>query len=210
MTAEAFPLAWPAGWPRTPAHKQVDSRTRWGRGEGRKRRPWTFSEARDELYSELERFGARNLVLSTNFRLTQNGLPSKNFGVPDDQGVAIYFSLSGRQMVMAQDGHTRAEENLRALALVLKYLRGVEDLGGGTMMEKAFEGFEALPAPGEIRKRQWREVFAIPADGMVTKSLIEEAYRALAKAKHPDAGGSAESFHELQQARDEALREIGA
>jgi hypothetical protein len=209
--AEAWPLHWPEGWPRTPAHDQADSRNRWGRGEGRKRRPWTFGEARNELYQELERFGAGNVVLSSNFRLTREGIPSKNFGVPEDQGVAIYFTLGDRQMVMAQDGHMRAEENLRALALVLKYLRGVEDLGGGTMMEKAFAGFEALPAPEPTSQRTWREVLKMEGFevAMTDASMIEGRYRALAKKLHPDAGGSVEAFHELQQAREEALKAIG-
>ena len=202
MTAEAFPLHWPAGWPRTPVHKQVDSRNRWGRGEGRKRRPWTFGEARDELFLELERFGAKSIVLSTSFRLTQSGMPSKNFGVPDDQGVAIYFVLKGKQMVMAQDGHTRAEENMRALALVLKYLRGVEDLGGGTMMEKAFAGFEALPAPGQ--RPPWWTVLGVGESA--SRSDVEAAYRRKARERHPDAGGSDALMAELNLARDEALR----
>lgn len=206
---EKYPLHWPAGWPRTPAHRQIDSRNRWGKGEGRKRRPWTFSEARDELYTELDRFGAKGLVLSTNFRLTQFGLPSKNFGVPDDQGVAIYFTLKGKQMVMAQDGHTRAEENLRALALVLKYLRGVEDLGGGTMMEKAFAGFEALPAPGKTTKRSWREILGLSSGIDVTAQTINYAYREKSKKAHPDvAGGSESAMAELNQARDEALKAV--
>ena len=206
--AEAFPLHWPEGWPRTPPSKQRDSRKRWGRGEGNKRRAWTFAEARDELFAELARYGANHIVLSTNFRLTQYGLPSKNFGVPDDQGVAVYFMFSGKQMVMAQDGHTRAEENLRALALVLKYLRGVEDLGGGTMMEKAFAGFEALPAPGKAT-RTWREVLGLPPSATPDREGIEICYRSKAKRAHPDAGGSVDQFNELQQARADGLKAMG-
>lgn len=207
--AEAFPLHWPDGWPRTPSHKRRDSRNRWGRGEGRKRRPWTFSEARDELFAELERYGAKELVLSSNFRLTQYGLPSKNFGVPEDQGVAIYFTLKGKQMVMAQDGHTRAEENLRALALVLKYLRGVEDLGGGTMMEKAFAGFEALPAPGAHVTRSWRQILGVEHHGPLDAAAINALYRNRAREVHPDVGGSAEAMAELNRARNEGLRAVG-
>ena len=208
MSVSAYPLQWPAGWPRTPAHKRQDSRNRWGKGEGRKRRPWTFGEARDELYNELERFGARNLVVSTNFQLTQAGYPSRNFGVPDDQGVAIYFTLSGKQMVMAQDGHTRAEENLRALSLVLKYLRGVEELGGGTMMEKAFEGFQALPAPGA--KKAWREVLMFGPDMLrPNRDMVEKRFRELARERHPDAGGSTAAMAELNAAKAEALKDIG-
>lgn len=207
MSATAYPLSWPAGWPRTPPQKQVDSRSRWGRGEGSKRRPWTFSEARDELFNELERFGVQHYVLSTDFRLTQMGVPSKNLGRPEDQGVAIYFTHQGKQMAMAQDGHTRAEENIRALALVLKYLRGVEDLGGGTMMEKAFEGFTALPAPGA--RRPWRDVLNLAGEPNPTPEQVEHHYRVRAKKAHPDVpGGSHAAMSELNQARDEALKAV--
>lgn len=200
----AYPLQWPEGWPRTPSSKRRDSRNRWGKGEGNRRRPWTFTEARDELFSELERYGAKNLILSTNFRLTQYGLPSKSFGVPDDQGVVVYFTYNNKQMVMAQDGHTRAEENLRAVALVLKYLRGVADLGGGTMMEKAFAGFEALPAPGQPSARSWWQILGVSE--AASEAEINAAFRDKAKSSHPDGGGSHDHMAELNAARDAGLK----
>jgi len=200
---EAYPLQWPPGWKRTPRHMHQESRRRWGKQEkGKAKRPWSFAEARDELFAELDRAGASNVVLSTNFRLTQYGLPSKNLGAPEDQGVAIYFTLKGRQMVMAQDGHTRAEENLRALALVLKYLRGVEDLGGGTMMERAFEGFVAIPAPAA--KRAWWDVLGVSQHA--TPDQINAAWREKARNAHPDNGGSDALMSEINVARDDGLR----
>lgn len=200
---EAYPLHWPPGWPRTPRHRLQESRRRWGKQEkGKAKRPWSFAEARDELFAELERTGAKQVVLSTNFRLTQYGLPSKNLGAPDDQGVAIYFVLKGRQMVMAQDGHTRAEENLRALALVLRYLRGVEDLGGGTMMERAFEGFASLPSP--TMTRAWWDVLGVSQ--WAGPDEIRAAWRAKAAAAHPDADGSDAAMSEINVARDTGLR----
>lgn len=199
----AYPLAWPPGWKRTPRHLHQESRRRWGKQEkGKAKRPWSFAEARDELFAELERTGARNVVLSSNFRLTQYGLPSKNLGAPDDQGVAIYFTLNGRQMVMAQDGHTRAEENLRALALVLRYLRGVEDLGGGTMMERAFDGFTAIPAPSAARA--WWEVLGVSQ--WASHDQINAAWREKAQRAHPDAGGSDKAMSEINVARDHGLK----
>lgn len=206
MSVSAFPLQWPEGWPRTPEYKRKDSRNRWGKGEGNKRRPWTFGEARDELLNELDRYLAGNIVLSTNFRLTQAGLPSQNFGRPADQGVAVYFTYGKKQMVMAQDGHTRAEENMRALALVLKYMRGVEDLGGGTMMEKAFAGFEALPEPGAAHSQQWWVVLQVSPTA--TEAEIQSAYRARAKELHSDVGGNDAAMSELNVARDQALKAV--
>jgi hypothetical protein len=205
---QAYPLQWPLGWPRTANARKQDARNRWGKKSNNTRRSWTFSEARDELFNELQRFGASNIVLSTNFQLTQAGIPSRNFGIPEDQGVAIYFTVKGKSMVMAQDGYTRAEENLRSLALVLKYLRGVEELGGGTMMEKTFDGFMAIPAPKEART--WREVFGF-GPGRVSREQVDAAYRQASKKAHPDApGGSHDAMSDLNRAREEALREIGS
>lgn len=200
---EAYPLQWPPGWKRTPRHMHQESRRRWGKQEqGKAKRPWSFAEARDELFAELDRTEAKNVVLSTNFKLTQYGLPSKNLGAPDDQGVAIYFTLKGRQMVMAQDGHTRAEENLRALALVLRYLRGVEDLGGGTMMERAFTGFEALPAPSAARA--WWDVLGVSQHATVDE--INAAWREKARKAHSDVGGSDAAMSEINVARDTGIK----
>lgn len=200
--AEAFPLHWPDGWPRTAERNRRNARNRWNKTEGKRQRPWTFAEARDALFTELERFGATDVVVSSNYKLTLNGLPSKNLGVPEDRGIAVYFALDGKPMVMAQDAYTRAEENLRALALVLKYLRGVEELGGGTMMEKAFAGFEALPSPEHVR--QWWTILGV--DRLASEVEIERAYREHAKARHPDAGGSHASMAELNGAREAGLR----
>lgn len=202
---QAYPLYWPQGWPRTAPAKLRDARNKWGRGEGRKRRPWMFGEARDELFAELERFGGKDIVLSSNYRLTRDGRPSRNFGVPEDQAIAIYFTIKGKPMVMAQDGYTRAEENLRSLALVLKYLRGVEELGGGTMMEKTFEGFTALPSP---TGNHWSDVLGVSRSA--TQAEINAAYRDKARTAHSDTGGSDAAMSRLNVARDQALKERGA
>lgn len=204
----AYPLSWPPGWPRTPAHGQVDGkfrfrRTRW---DGNRSPFWTFAEARDALLEESRKLGARSIVLSTNFPLGRDGAPVEGKRRPDDQGVAIYFARQGRVLVMAADGFVRAEENMRSLALALEGLRQVERHGGGVMMERAFDGFAALPPPGA--GRPWRVVFGINDQAGVTAAAIEVAFRRLAMTRHPDQGGTAEAMAELNAARDAALKEI--
>lgn len=68
------------------------------------------------------------------------------------------------------------------------------------MMERAFEGFAALP-PG---RSHW-DVLGVPAGS--GRDAILSAYRAKAMTAHPDGGGSSDEFTRLTDARDAALRE---
>lgn len=203
-TPTAYPLTWPDGWPRTPLAMQRNSINRWGRHEGgKKKRPWTFREAVESLLDELDRMGAKNAVVSSNFKLTVAGLPSRSFGRPEDQGIAVWFELHGKPMAMAQDGHTRAEENVRSLTLALKYMRGLEENGGGVMMERAFRGFAALPSPA---RQDWRATLGLGPDASLEDA--ERAYRAGVKQFHPDRPtGDAEQFHKINRAIEQARKE---
>lgn len=208
MSVSAFPLQWPDGWPRTPDDKRIDGRSQFRRptyGE------WTFADARDDLLAELARLGAKGRVLSTNWELRRDGLPLASARKPDDQGVAVYFMFKGKQLAMARDQYRKAEHNMRSLALAISGLRQLERHGGSFMMERAFEGFAALPAPGA--RRSWRDVLGIPADLVLTgkTAMIDAIYRERAKTRHPDApGGSHDAMAELNRARDEALKAVRA
>lgn len=200
---EAYPLAWPPGWPRTAPEKVRDGRDQFKRPSERGwREPWTFVAARDALIAEIGRFGATSVVLSTNFRVNRDGNPTDDRGRPRDQGIALYFARKGKPLVMACDRYVRAEENMRSLTLALDALRQLERHGGGYMMERAFEGFAAIPAPG---KRPWRAVLGVKADEGLAQA--EAKYRELVKRHHPDVGGDAGMFNEataaIRQARDE-------
>jgi hypothetical protein len=201
---EAYPLAWPEGWPRTPPAEQRDGRAAFKRqldnGRYRSGQPWTFAAARDALLEEIGRHGAMTCVVSTNFALDRRFLAVEGKRRPDDQGVAVYFQRKGRPIVMACDRYRDAEGNMRSLTLALEALRQLERHGGGVMMERAYEGFTALPAP-----KRWWEVLGVPADA--TPDDIERAYRAKARHAHPDAGGSEAAMSELNRARDEGRKQ---
>lgn len=220
MTAEAFPLQWPERWPRTPAAAREDSRYRFKSGgsgtyyDGNYRSPTpvTFDEAHKKLCAEMDRLGAANLVISTNLPLRNDGYPRADAARARiaDPGVAIYFTLKGKQMAMACDRYDAPSANLRSLGLGVEAMRQLERHGGGAMMERAFAGFAALPPPGY--KRPWREVMGF-MDGRnhhMTREAIMAQYRLLAAVKHPDKGGTETAMSELNVARDDALREIAA
>lgn len=189
--AEAFPLAWPAGWPRAKRKVRAAFQT-------------SFADARDSLMRELRLMGARYPILSTNIPLRRDGLPYAAQKEPDDPGVAVYFMWQGKQMTFACDRWDRVKDNVRAVGKTIEALRGVERWGASDMMERAFSAFEALPAPdGVVILSCWQVLDLEPP---VSEMDIERAYRIKSKTAHPDAGGSREEWDQLRRAYDEAKR----
>lgn len=195
---EAYPLQWPAGWPRTPAHKRQRSRFQ----------PNGLADEAMSIRWELERLGARYPVVSTNIALRRDGLPYSNQKRPDDPGVAVYFELEGRAQCIPCDRWKTVEENARAIWKSIEALRGLERWGAKSFVDAAFRGFEALPAPGSANTPHWTAVLGVSRNA--SRSDIEAAYRRKAREVHPDAGGSTEAMAALNAARTEALQHAGA
>ena len=221
---EAYPLCWPEGWDRTVAHlrksgSQFVTRERvyLDNNSWFSSRQITPDHARRMLVDELGRLKAKGVVISTNVPLRADG--EMHAGAArvkiSDPGVAVYFQLKGKPMVMASDAFDNIASNLRSLGLAIEALRQLERHGGGVMMERAFAGFTALPAPeGSAPKRPWWTVMNYSADPQERLDLsveeVEARFRTLAKRRHPDVdGGSAELMTELNEAREQAVREIG-
>lgn len=104
MTVEAYPLHWPENWPRTPIN-QI----------GYSRFDTPMSLARDGLFKEIQMLGGRHIVLSTNVRLRNDGLPYANDKEPGDAGVALYFQYQGEPMCFACDKYYYVRENIQAI-----------------------------------------------------------------------------------------------
>lgn len=198
----SYPLAWPQGWPRTPARDRRNGKSQWAS----KGKPWTFDAARVALADELDKHEAAEIILSTNYELRLDGAPRAGGKIPSDVGVAVYFKRKGRPVVMARDGFDRAEENIRSLTLALEAMRAIDRHGGSMMMDRVFEGFLAIGNG----KRPWREVFGYPPSQHVPKQALDARYRSLARERHPDHGGSEAAMAELNVAREDALAEISA
>lgn len=200
----AFPLAWPAGWPR--------EKGKMGRGGFISGGSYiSFDRAREKLMHELRLLRAKRPVISTNLPLRQDGMPYAGAATKtmQDPGVAVYFVLKERPLAMACDRYTDIAANMRSLGLAIDAMRQLERHGGGVMMERAFSGFAALPPPATARP--WREVLEIPnkvMPGIVTRDFVESRFRKLAIERHPDRGGSNDQMAELNAARDSALREV--
>jgi hypothetical protein len=220
MTISAFPLQWPAGWKRTPHHGRT--RARFGKasrqeGYGDQKR-WvagrdlTIAEGTARVLVELQRMGVHrdDLVLSTNLRLRLDGMPASGQAEPADPGVAVYWTdgAADKPRVMAIDIYDRVADNLAAVAATLEAMRAIERHGGAAILERAFTGFTALPAPIVAgMKRPWREVLGVGPDATVED--VGKAYAKLASQHHPDRpGGSDQKMAEINAARDESLKEL--
>lgn len=202
MTAEAYPLQWPAGRPRTES---------WRRE--RAKFDVTFARARDNIVAEVSRLAGRypdpQIVISTNIALRRDGLPLASQRQPDDPGVAVYFLYKKRQMSFACDRWQKIDHNMQAISKTIEALRGIARWGTGDMLEAAFTGFTALPppaaaAPGQGRLH-WRDVFGT---GVQTREQLQDVFRRMASAFHPDRGGDPTKMAELTRAREEALKEL--
>ena len=194
MSATAYPLSWPLGRPRTAAHHR--STPQFGTGFTQRRREFTIGEAINSLQGELDRLGARQVVMSSNLDLRLDGFPRSGQAQPSDPGVALYFKLNERDTVLACDRWLKVQDNIAAIAKHIEALRGIERWGVGSI-EQAFAGYQALPAP-----EQWWQVLGVGAQA--TRAEVEAAYRRLAMKAHPDHGGSDAAMARLNAALDQA------
>jgi hypothetical protein len=209
----AYPLQWPAGWPRTPG-----AALKPGKFGTMKQRPglsWnsrvdvTIAEATTRVLAELARMGIdrQDVVISTNLQLRLDGLPRSGQAVPRDAGAAVYWQTrKGERRVMAIDQYYKVEENLAAIAATLDAMRAIERHGGAQILDRAFTGFTALPAPAAAKP--WREVM-IFGESTPTADQLRRRYRELASSRHPDRpAGSDAAMSELNVALAEAKKEL--
>ncbi len=197
MTLEAFPLAWPDGWHRAENNDYRDEA----------RFTVSMARARDELMEEIHKLCGRYgpdplIVLSTNVALRLDGLPYANQKAPEDPGAAVYFRYKGTQRVFACDMYRRLEHNIRAIGKTIEAMRGIERWGASDMLERAFTGFEALPAPDS-----WRKILKVSSDA--DRDTVHNMYMSLRAQNHPDRGGDPEEFDRIMKAYRQAKEEFG-
>ncbi len=206
MSITASPLCWPVGWKRTPIeHRKVG---RFG-VDGH----ISIEKAGLRLRNELRMLGAHyeSVIMSTNLLLRNDGQPRSGQKMPADPGVTVYWKdpYNGAPRCMACDQYTRVEQNIAALAGTIEAMRAIERYGGSSIIERAFTGFAALPAPIVAgMHRPWYEVLGVSA--LCTLVDAREAYMRLRAKHHPDKTGDSSSaeFIEVQRAWEEAAEEL--
>jgi hypothetical protein len=204
---QAYPLQWPFGWARTPIGKM--RRSEFGNH--------SIAECTQEIIRQLNLLRAKSVVISTNLRVRNDGLPYSNQRQPDDPGVAVYFRLvksfdpqqahSGQAFtdhVLACDRWDLVEDNLWAVAKHVDALRGQQRWGVGNV-EQAFAGYQALP-PASDPDAWWT---VLHVERTADWDQIRDAYRLRVKQTHPDVGGDQAEFIKIQRAYEAAAKERG-
>lgn len=190
-----YPLTWSLGW------KRIEH-------PGPSRFKTSPYGATQNLMYQIELMRGSKVIISSNAQYRADGMPYARQTMVLDPGVAVYFTRKGKEQVFACDTYWRIHENIHAIALTIESLRTIERHGASEMLERAFTGFTALPAPIVAgMKRPWREVLEY-GNSIATLQRVQAHYRILASKHHPDKpGGSHAAMIELNLARDEGLAE---
>jgi hypothetical protein len=191
---KAYPLQWPDGYGRTPRDKRISSNFKQ-----------SFDAAQRHLNAELLRMDAKNIVVSTNLRIRNDGFlytDELNKKI-DDSGVAVYFMHDGKKTSLCCDQYLKVWENIYALAKGVEALRGIARWGISDFINRAFTGFAAIPESNPVEK--WWTVLNISENASIDE--IKSSYRTMAKIHHPDMGGTDFQFNRINRAYGEALKE---
>jgi hypothetical protein len=223
LMIQRYPLTWPEGWKRTESwrrrHGQFNRKeTRLDAyGPGRhahETKKLSIGDAIARVFRELEALGVKHVqedaVVSTNLRVNMSGIPRGDQGDPSDPRCAVYWELKGVRQCMAIDQYRRVPDNLAAIAATLEAMRAIERHGGTEILQRAFTGFAQLPeGSGATIHVSWRARLRFRDNQVVTMAEVEESFRVLAKAVHPDQGGNDDSMRALLEARNLARVELG-
>lgn len=186
MTATAYPLTWPAQFPRAKYREN---------GKFKTALPNAIKNVQTSLRGFASDSGKKleNLVISSNVTLGNDA--------PADPGVSVWFIWDGLQVCIPVDRYYSVASNLQAIHHILEARRVELRHGTLALVRATFTGFLALPAPAGSH---WSDVLKLPRDAQ--RSGIEAAYRRLASAAHPDRpGGSHERMAELNAAKEAAM-----
>lgn len=190
MTPTRFPLYWPTGWKRI-ANRADATFNRNGKD-------LTLFDGVQRVLESLVRMGIgeADVIISTNVRTRLDGRPRSGEPKPEDPGACVYWQPgAGAMRCMAIDRYTEVADNLAAISATLEAMRAIERHGGAAILDRAFAGFTALPAPD----RPWDEVLGVSIPASAEE--VQAAYRKLRSERHPDrSGGSAAAFDEVVKA----------
>ena len=222
-TNTTYPLSWPEGWKRTKDGARVRARfskhtTKYRQSFGdpskhesySQRGEVTIAEGTSRVIGALRAMGVHdfNTIISSNLQVRNDGLPRSGQRTPEDPGVAVYWKHKERQQVMAIDQYDRVADNLAAVAATLEAMRAIERHGGATILDRAFTGFQALPAPKDpVGHRHWCDVMRFPSPSQTLED-VKARYRLMAAEMPPDAGGTDAMMAELNGAYAQAQREL--
>jgi hypothetical protein len=153
------------------------------------------------LERELEHLSARNVVLQVALEekdIRLDGRPRAR-ATARHPGVILAFDSKHGPLKYAVDRFWTWDDNIRAIALALEALRKVDRYGVVKRGEQ-YTGWRQLEAhTGVSSKDEARELLA--RIGGAHGETDHELVRSALMVAHPDRGGDAETFQQVQEAR---------
>jgi len=205
----ASPLSWPPQHPRTDDWDRVHGRFGKKSNKGYGNDSLTVADGVRRVISQIKaytpsgrayRANPDDVIISTNLKLRVDGLPRSYQKAPQDPGVAVYFTLDDKERCIPCDSYIRVADNLAAVAATLEALRTVER-HGSNMFDAVFTGFTGLPSPDQVSATTWRDILNYWDDSL---DECKRQHRILSARFHPDRGGDAREFNQVQVAWQQA------
>lgn len=167
------------------------------------------------------RFEASEPIIYRDLRVTIIKLGGTTLNVNydllgHDPAARIIFDRAGKRYLSHCNRWPHFLDNLRAAQLAIEYTYRIGEAYGVNYMELKDQDlfdriFAALEAPLDPdlfllgSGDEWWGVLGLSRSA--SKAEIINAYRALAKVHHPDAGGRAEDFQRLRAAYEQGVKE---
>jgi hypothetical protein len=147
----------------------------------------TWYETKSELEETFRKWSVRDFQIV--------GRPSRRtWQDEEERRVTVRFiHPSGREITVTMNTQAREVDNFRALYLGPEDMRMMEARGISDIVRDAY-----LQLAAPARQRDPYEVLGVRSDS--PSEVIEAAYRAMAKKLHPDVGGDADAFKQVQDA----------
>lgn len=170
----AYPLLWAMGRQRTDQRQSVRSHV-------------SLARATDDLLYELQLLDAVDIVISCNVKPLKQfpGYPER-YEMPDDPGVAVYFTVNGIPYIFACDAFEAVQGNVRDIGQLLREKRMLSQLHQCASIDREFAGYKAAVVPVEAspRRKPWWKVLYVSPEAPL--AVVEAAYRGLARIVHSD------------------------
>jgi hypothetical protein len=164
-----------------------------------------FSATQQTTIKDLQRIMTK--ISASSLRIEQSVM---------DGEVKVIFDRNGKRYVRECKRWPDSLDNLRAIGLQIDYLYRALEVYGVDMSESNFDqefdnvfaGYLATPDSSALLlgdgQAKWWDVLGVKPEANIGD--IRNAYRALARIYHPDAGGSEEDFKRLNKAFEEATK----
>lgn len=166
-----------------------------------------FSATQQTTVADLQRIMTK--ISATSLRIEQDVMSG---------AVKVIFDRVGKRYVRECKKWASSIDNLRAIGLQIEYLyralevlaEDIDEASFDLEFDTIFGGLIATPDDTALLlgdgKQPWWEVLGVQQNA--TKNDLRNAFRALSKIHHPDAGGNENDFKRLRTAYDDGMKAV--